>query len=232
MPQPKKPAARKALPVLSVAHFEEALGLIEVLVDENTDVFIAKGQDYRSRHRSGTERPLTAAEAAQVASAMASGAGLPPVALAVAVQESDLRAYDEPEPMELLLRAGVATAPAFMQTVKRFTALIEMPAADLERDREAGTLPDALDVAARKLDYADLADARDRSQAALEHFAAGAGAGPGKAVGLLLQALGQAMMQATSALGLQRGPSSLTGSPPSTDGLAAASSTTPLTATP
>lgn len=236
---PRKRAAPKVtlpgLPALCVAHFEEAMRLVEELVEEQTSVFIDRGQGYREQHRKGTERALSAAEAAQIAAAMASGEGLPPVALAVAVQESELRGYDEPEPMEILLAAGVATAPAAMSAVKRFVALIEMSVADLEAACESDRLDDELDAAVKAMTYAPLdgpTGARERARRAYEHFAKAAGSSQGKALSLLPRALWQAMTQATARLGLQSGPSSLTGSPPSTTGLGATSSTEPVTATP
>lgn len=217
--------ARK-LPPVTVARFEEAMNLVEQLVDDQTDVFVAKGQAYRERHREGTERKLNAQEAAQVAAAWASADGLPPVTVAEAVQQSELRAYDEPEPIEILLRAGIATAPAAMGTVKRFVALIEMDPQQFQTAREADTLDEALDTAVEAMAYADLAEARGRAQRALEHFAKEAGDSSGKALSLLPGALWQALRQATTTLGLQRAPSSLTGSPPSTDGRDATSNTT------
>lgn len=228
MATPRKPPARvPKLPPVTVARFDEAMGLVEQLAGEETvSIFVTKGQEYRDIHREGSERRLTAMESAQVAAGMASGVGLPPVTLAVAVQESDLRAYDEPEPMELLLRAGIATAPAAMGTVKRFVALIEMSPGVFEEAREAGTLSRDLDAAAEAMATVPLKDARERAQCALEHFADAAGAAPGKAWGLLAQAMWQAISQAIDSLGLQRGPSSLTGSPPSTAGIEETSSTT------
>lgn len=209
--------------------------LVEDLFDENVDVLIAKAQQYRERHREGTERPLTALEAAQVTAGWTVADDLPPVAVAVAVQQSDLRAYDEPEPMELLLRAGVATAPAAMGSVKRFVALVEMPADVFRAARESEELDQKLTEAVIAMAYEDLDGPnglRERAQRAWEHFASAAGAGPGKAGGLLLRTLFKAVEQATQALGLQRAPSSLTGSPPSTDGLEGTSSTTPDSARP
>lgn len=246
MPQPKKttrttaaarkPAARRrSLPPLSVAHFEEAMRLVEALVEEQTDVFVAAGQRYRERHREGTERRLTAQEAAQIASAMASAEGLPPVAVAVAVQESDLRGYEEPEPREILLAAGVATAPAAIGAVKRFVALIEMTTADLEAAHDLGRLEEELDERVKAMTYASLDGPdgmRDRASAAWLHFAQAAGSSTGKALGLLLQAWLQALEQSMTSLGFQRASSSLTGSPPDTTGLGETSSTAPPTATP
>lgn len=244
MPTPAKPkatvkaASRPALPAVTVARFQEALTLLDRLVDEQADLFIDKGQQYRQRHRAGTERKLNADEAAQVAAAMASAVGaeaLPPVVLAEAVQASDLRAYDEPQPVELLLAAGVATAPAAMQAARRFVALIEMPADTFREARDAGRLGAALDDAIRESEYDDLAGpdgARERAQAALEHFSQASGAGQGKAMGLLIRAWWQAMKQAIEGLGLTQPTSSLIGSPPSTDGLVETSSTTSRTETP
>lgn len=250
----KAPAPKQTpLPPVTVARFEEALALVEELVDEQTDVFVAKGQQYRERHRTGTDRPLTAVEAAQIASVMAQD-GLPPVTLAVAVQESELRAYDEPEAKEVLLAAGAATAPAFMGAVKRFIALIEMPAREFQSTREQSeppnadelsdeeveaylaalpSLSEAIDARVREMDNVDLGDARDRANRALEHFAAAAGAASGKALGLMTRALFQALEQAATSLGLTVPQSvSLIGSAPSTDGLEQSSSTTSATATP
>lgn len=229
MPAPKKaPARRVVLPPVTVARFEEAMSLVEALVDEQTDTFVRKGQEYRELHREGTSRPTTAREAAQIASAMANLGDLPAVQVAVAVQQSDLRGYDEPEPVEILLRAGIATAPAAMESVKRFVALVEMPAEKFQQAREAGELSEALDEAAKAMAYLPLDGMRDRAQLALEHFAVAAGA-EGKTWSLFTRALWQAVQQASSSLGLTRAQSSLTGSPPSTDGVAATSSTTPAT---
>lgn len=234
MPQPRKPklAASKAaslptLPPVSVLHFEHAMAIVEALVGEQTDLFIAAGQDYRRRHREGTGRPLNAMEAAQLTAATADTAGLPPITLTVAYQESDLRAYDEPEPMEILLRSGIATAPAAMESAKRLVALIEMPKDLLIASEDGGTLDADLDATVAEMRGEDLTVARERANRAFAHFAVAAGASPGKTGGLILKAVMQAVDQATSALGLQRGPSSLTGSLPSTDGLAETSSELP-----
>ncbi len=238
---PQKPRARKApavvLPPVTPARFEEALKLVDELVDEQTDLFVAKGHEYRERHRTGTERHLTAQEAAQIAAAWSTAQDLPPVTVAEAVQQSELRAYDEPQPAEILLRAGIATAPAFMGAVQRFVALIEMDPDRFREARERGrhALAEALDADVAAREYDDLTGddgARARAQRAFEHFSEAAGASSGKAWSLLPKVLMQVVEQATSALGLQPGPSSLTGSPPPTDGLAAPSSTTSPTRTP
>jgi hypothetical protein len=234
-PAARKPAAGRKLPPLSVAHFEKALELVEALVNEETDVFVAAGQRYRERHRDGTERRLTAQEAAQIATAMADAAGLPPIAVAVAVQESDLRGYDEPDPKEMLMAAGAATAPAFMRAVKRFVALIEMPVDVLEQACESNTLDDAIDEAVQKMTYLPLAGpdgARERAQRAFDHFAVEAASSTGKALALLTRGWWQATQQAMTSMGYQSAPSSLTGSPPDTTGLAETSSTAPPTARP
>lgn len=238
MPQPRrKPTTRPAKPAvpklkpLSVAHFEKALDLVGDLVNEETDVFVSAGQRYRERHRSGTERRLTAQEAAQIAGAMADAAGLPPITVAVAVQESDLRGYDEPDAKEVLLASGAATAPAFMRTVKRFVALVEMPVDALEEACEGDTLDEALDEAVKAMAYLPLAEARQRAQRAFDHFAVEAASSSGKALALLARGWWAAMQQAMTSMGYQSAPSSLTGSPPDITGLAETSSTAPPTAT-
>lgn len=252
MPQPKKPPLRvpitpemeatrrkrtgspkpKPLPPVTPARFTAVMGIVERLAEENTDVFIGIAQGYRERHRDGTSRKLTAQEAAQIASAMADGAGLPPVTLAVAVQESDLRGYDEPEPTEILMRAGIATAPAAMTSALRFVALMEMPADIFEALYDGDTLDDELDVLVKALSHQDIARAggvRARAQRAAEHLSQEVAGVPGKAMALLIRAQWQAMKQGMEALGYQKPSSSLTGSPPSTDGLSDTSSTSSAT---
>jgi hypothetical protein len=225
-------AARRTLAPLSVAHLEEATRLLGKLVDTEQDVFIEAAQKHRERHRIGTERPLTAQESAQIASAMVQAAGLPPVALAVAVQESELRGYEHPSPQELLLAGGAATAPGFIAAVKRFVALVEMTRDDLRMHSEEGDIDAELDRRADTMRYDDLEDMRARTQFAADHFAKAAGVGSGKVLALLTRAAWQMIERATTTLGLRSEPSSLTGSPPNTDGLASTSSTQPATQTP
>jgi hypothetical protein len=151
--------------------------------------------------------------------------------VAVEVQESGLRGYDEPEPVEILLRAGVATAPAALASVLRFVALVEMPADQFMAAREADELDAALDTAVKAMEYTDLdgpQGMRARAVMAFEHFGRAAGA-EGKALSLFPRALWQAVQQATSSLGLVRAPSSLTGSPPRMDGQGETSSTASVT---
>jgi hypothetical protein len=225
-------AAGRCLPPVSVAHFEEAMRLLEQLVDTQADTFIAAGQSYREKHRSGTERDLNADEAMQIAAGVAAVVAAPPLDVAVALQRSQLRAYDEPEPIEVLLSAGVATAPGFMTAAKRFTALIELPAAELERLVEGEALDGALDDAVDAMTYEDLQAVRARAHRAFAHFAQAAGAGSEKGVGLLLRAWEQARKLGMTSLGYERASSSLIGSPPSITGADATSSTPPGTSTP
>ncbi len=228
---PKARAPRKAparptpkLPPVTPARFTAVMGIVEALAEENTDVFIGIAQGYRERHREGTSRKLTAQEAAQIASAMADNAGLPPVTLAVAVQESDLRGYDEPEPLEILMRAGVATAPAAMTSVMRFVALMEMPADVFEAEYDQDTLDEALGAIVKTMNHQDIAGVRERAQRAAEHLSQEVAGVPGKAMALLIRAQWQAVKMGMDALGYQKPSSSLTGSPPSTDGLSDTSS--------
>lgn len=219
-------ASKPTLPKITPARFKEAMLLVERIVDENTDVFIERGQEYRRKHREGTSRPLTAAEAAQVATAMSAAFDGDLADLAVRVQDSDLRAYDQPDPREVLLAAGVATAPAFLDAVMRLVALIEMPDQQFRDAREDETLNEALETAVKDLEYVDLrTDGRTRASAAMEHFAAAAGVDSGKALGLVTRSLWQALSQAMTHLAPTSTSSSLTGSPPSTDGPTSSSAT-------
>lgn len=220
MPPVKKgDAKRVALPPITVGKFEQVGYLIERMVRENTEAFVGAGQEYRDQHRAGASRPLTAVEAVQVAAAALDDRSIEDRALAF--QQSELRAYDEPRPVEVLVAAGVATAPAALRATVNVVALLEMPADEFEAALESGCLDEAVAERAVSLKRLELAEGRARASRALEHFAAAAGQEPGKAVGLLARTVLQALQQAIGHL-TQSFPSeseSLVFSPVSLDGL-------------
>ena len=226
------------LPPVTVARFQEATRLIEVLVDENTDLFIDRMASYRERARAGSARRLTPAEAAQVAAAI--GGAMDQDAgqvaqLAGKIQKGSLRTVDEPNPQEVLLAGGLATAPAFIAAALQVVALLELPAETFEAAREAGTLRDEVAAAAKVLADLPLADARARAARAMQNLAEGAGTSEGEAWSLLTSTVRQAFDNAllTMADRMQTAPlESLTGSPETTDGPGDESSTTPGTPTP
>lgn len=239
MPAAKRPpsktgaAGNKPAQVLTVARFEQAMLLLEQLVDENTDLFIGKMQQFRDKHRDGTDRRLNAEEAAQVAAALSAAIDeedRDSVALAESVQKSELRAYDQPSQQEVLLAAGVSTAPAFINAAVRLVALLELPEKEFEAAYEAGTIDDAVEDGARGLRQLDLEDARKRAAAALDLLASKSGAGSGEGVRSLVAAVWRALNMAAEATTPSEGSglSSLMGSLEPTDGLAGTSSTESL----
>jgi hypothetical protein len=224
----KKTTGGDGLPVVTVARFEAASRLIEQLVEENTDTFVGKMHAYRERQRAGSSRPLTAAEAAQVAAGLATElAAEERVKVAEDVQASGLRAVDEPSSQEVLLAAGLSTAPAFLDAALRFVALIELPADEFETAYDAGELDAALAPRIKDLRQLPLEDARERASAALDHLGTKAGVASGEGVRLLIQAMWQALQQAANQMAPTiSGPSSLTDSHEPTDGPSETSSTT------
>jgi hypothetical protein len=206
---------------ITVARFESAMLLLEELVAENTDLFIGKIHEYREKHRAGTDRALSPEEAAQVAAALsvAMTEGRDPVQVAADVQASDLRAYDQPGQTEILVAAGVSTAPAFIKAALRLVALLELPEDEFEAAYDAETLPAAIDGGVKELRKLDLAEARIRAKGALELLAEKSGAESGEGLRSLVQVVWRALNQA-----VQRGPgessalSSLTGWDAPTDG--------------
>lgn len=218
-----------ALPVVTVARFEEAAKLIEELVAEKQDVFLEAAQRFREKHRDVTSRGLDAMEAAQVAAGLMRN----DVEAAVLVQRSDLRAYDEPAANEIFVAAGMATAPAFLDAAGRVVALIEMSAATFEQACEDGTLETAIDEARDDWRKVPMAEARERATRALDHYAkAGGASSVGEAVRLLMRIVMQAHQQTVMAM-TPSDSSSLIGSAPSMGASpAAASSTTSATPTP
>lgn len=217
--------ATRALPVIRVARFREATRLAEQLVRENTDAFVAAGQEYRERHRDAAARPLTEFEVAQVAR----GLGKTLAETKAEVDDAGLFHVDEPEPQEVLLAAGVQTADAFLDAALRFVALLELPEAEFAVAREEDQLDEAIAKGVRELEDLDLQEARQRAQRALEHLAAAGGVEPGKAMGLVVRTVWQALQQAmTFLLTSSTSPTeSSTPSPAPTAGTGATSSTTP-----
>ena len=200
---------------ITVARFEAAMLLLEELVAENTDLFIGKIHEYREKHRAGTDRALSPEEAAQVAAALsvAMTEGRDPVKVAAEVQASDLRAYDQPGQTEILVAAGVSTAPAFIKAALRLVALLELPEDEFEAAYDAETLPAAIDGGVKELRKLDLAEARIRAKSALELLAEKSGAESGEGLRSLVQVVWRALNQAVQmSPGESSGLSSLTGS--------------------
>lgn len=225
-PQPSAAgaAAPPVLPRITVAKLRETGLLLERLLQTNLSVFVDGGQRYREVHRDGTSRDLNAAEAVQLAVALSAD---DEVAAAEQLQQSQLRAYDEPDHREVLLAAGAATAPAFVAAACEFVALVEMPLDRFKQARESSTLPAAITADAAALDDLDLAEARRRASAAMAHYAAAAGIDSGNVWGLLIKTVTQALTIVVRQAGIAgASPSSqLTGSAASTDGDATTSST-------
>lgn len=202
------------LPPVTVGRLEEAATLIERLFDENVELFIREGQGFKAKHREGTSRPLHADEAAQIAAGLAEADR---IKVAEEVQSSTLRAYDEPSRLEILMAAGMATAPAFMAAVRRVVALLELSADDFEAACVAGTLAETVDERATGLRKLEVGEARARAVAAMEHYATAAGFEPKKAWRLLTDSVQQALVQAVSHLDTGSQLSQLIASAPSTE---------------
>lgn len=192
----------RRLPPMTVARVKEASILIERLVEEKTDVFLRHAQDYKAKHRAASSRQLTPQEAAQIAAAMVeviAEEGDPVgdrIAAAERAQDSKLRAYDEPGQREVLLRAGVATAPEAIDAALRLVALVELDADEFRDAREGDYLDDVVKDAAKELEELEAGEARERATAALEHFATATGRSKGEAWGLLVRVVVQALAQA------------------------------------
>lgn len=181
-----KAATGKRLPVVTVGKFGAATRLIERLFAAQSDGFLTKMQEYQSRHREATGRPLTAEEAAKIATGMREVLGDQADSPAD-LQQSDLYAYDQPGSKELLAAAGLATAPALIDACSRLVALIEMPTATFRAAEDDHELDMALDEAAAKFEDLSLSVARERTVNALAHFGEAAGVGQGEALRSLIQ---------------------------------------------
>lgn len=221
-------AKRRALPPISFARFAETTSLVERLVGENTDLFIAAGQDFLARYRRGASRPLNHLEIAQ----LAGGLGVTLTDAVGQAADAGLTGYDEPSRSEVLVAAGIGTAPQYLAVAAQLVALLELPEEEFWAAREAGGLPAACAKGVVELEKLPLVEVRARADAALRHLATEAGSDPGKAWGFISQAVLQGLRQAMSHLldGIGSSGSS-TFSPPSTDGPGETSSTAPPGAT-
>jgi hypothetical protein len=207
---------RPAMPKIGVARMQAALQLVEDLVDEHTDLFIAKGQEFRDRYRNGNDRPFTAVEITQIAAGL--GASLADAKGQIG--EAGLSHHDEPTPQEVMFAAGVATAPAFLRSLLRLTALLELPKDEFDDARENDQLDEAITERARGYEDEDLdlEEMRARAAVALEHLSAATGVTPGKAWEMVTKTVTQGFGQALAVLTMPPSPSSLSGS--STDSAA------------
>ncbi len=185
------------LPPVTVARLEETGRLLERIVATNQTLFVERGQAYKDIHREGSRRPLTPLEAAQVATVLAAQATLE---AAQEVQDSTLRAYDEPDAREILFSAGLGVAPAFITAVRQAVALVEMAPDAFKEARETGDLETAIDAAARELEELEVSELRSRAAAAFAHYAKSAGFEPGEAWSLPFQAVRQALANAMTGL--------------------------------
>jgi hypothetical protein len=229
--------ARVSLPTITVQRFEESLKLVERIAEEEQSGFLKRMQDFRAEYRQSSDRPLTAEEATRFAASMADAySDEAPEDVAARLQRSELYAYEDPEPREVLVSAGLSTAPAFVRAVRQFVALIEMPAATFTEAFEHDTLEGAIEEGRRALGNIAMSEARTRTRAAFEHWGTEVGVASGEAIRRLVQTVMGALEQAASrvtAANLSPGLSHLsTNSPEPTAGPAETSSTTSATATP
>lgn len=198
-------AAKKTtgvLPVVTVARFEQALRLIDRVYEANVDSTLRRLQDYRDRHREVSQRPLTAEEAVRWAAVardilqqqaeQEGAAGWEPSDL----QQSGLFEYDQPQPPELLVAAGLATGTALLDACRQFVALIEMPADRFREAYDSDVVAEAVDQDAQALAHVDLKEAKQRTSAALAHFAAFQDGEPGEVMRSLIQTVTGALEQA------------------------------------
>ena len=202
----------KTLPPITVAKLEETGLLLERIVQENVDAFVAAGQRFKEAHRDGSSRPLQPGEAMQLAVAMTDDEDTR-IGLAEQVQVSELRAYDEPSPIEVLAASLGPMVPALSQGARQLIALVEMPADVFQEADEAGTLQDVVDERAKPLRaLVSVEELRERLLLVGEHYAAALGVTLGEATRLLTQTVWQALTTAMATLSSGSRPSQLTGS--------------------
>lgn len=213
MPQPpKKRAGAKApaLPEISNAKFRALLRMLDEIVERNTDVYVEHGREFSDKKRAGTGRDWTAADLGPIARGLDTN-------LADARQQvvdAGLRAHDEAGDSEILIAAGIGTAPELYDEILRLTLLAEMSTDDFNVARR-GDLDAVLDAALEALDDLPLTETRERAGRAWAHIATALGYQPGKAWGLIAKTIWRVISQGMETM---ETPSLLTSSsPPSID---------------
>lgn len=185
------------LPPIALGKFETLLHLTEQVLAENRSQLAVKMREFADEHHDATKRPLTAEEAVKAAAIMRDVVKedvLDPVKL----QNSDMYAWDRPQPLELLVSAGLSTATTLVEVLKRFTVIVE---ADTEEFLEAldRDLDDYLESKTKALVAVPLGEMRARTEAALNHFAAEAGyASAGKALRPIVATAMRALTEAAT----------------------------------
>lgn len=213
------PAGGK-LPPVTVARFEQVTTLIERLAQEKTSIFFDAMNSHLERHRAATQRPLTPQEAVGLATTVSGQLGRDDlIDLTAEIQASEIRETgDTPNGNEILLAAGLRTAPAFVDAALRVCALIELPVVEFDAALDADDLDTAISKHAATLRKLQMADARERASAALTHFTTQVGgATPGEAWSLLTSTVWQAVKTAFNQIDGSAF-SSPTSSPAPTDG--------------
>lgn len=190
----------RAIPVIGVARFNECLLLIERLLEQSTDTFLSAQARYADKHALATTRGLDAGEAVQLVTVLGDAMSNPQqfADASLKMQQDGPRVTQRPAQMEMLLAAGLATAPQFFTACLRLVALIEMPKDVFRQAREDGELAAALETAHAKLldDDESMDVTRARVIVALGAFAEAGGRPPGEGVRLLGQTIWQAIQQA------------------------------------
>ena len=182
-------------PVITAGHFEEIARLLDGLIEEKQALFVERLDQYRRQHREVCVRPLNPVEAMQLTAGLAGDLDVEQrVAFAERIQQSELRSYDPPAPLELQLAAGVALFPATLDVLMRLVALIEMSYDDIvEADDE---LPAAIGGRAKAFRSLEASEFRGRAEKALEAWSAAAGSDVREGLGTALRVVTHAMRNA------------------------------------
>lgn len=195
MPAPKRGAGAKApaLPVIANAKFRVLMRMLDAIVDRNTDIYVEHGRKFSDKKRAGTSRDWTAADLGPLARGLDTN-------LADARQQlvdAGLRAHDDAADTEILIAAGIGTAPELYDELVRLTLLVEMSIDDFNVARRDGdeALNATLEDLLQTLDDVPLAEVRERVGRAWAHIAEALGYQPGKAWGLIAKTIWRVVSQ-------------------------------------
>lgn len=184
-----------ALPPVTVQRFEETLKLVERVYESQNEGALGKMQDYLDRNREATRRPITAEEAVHYAGILRNMVEQD-VASPAELQNSDLYVAKEPSPQELLIASLASAAPALLDALRGFTALIEMPADVFEQAADGNVLGETIAEHSAALRKISMVEGRERMQAAFAHWGKESGLPSGEAASRLWQAASVALQQA------------------------------------
>lgn len=185
------------LPPVVLGKFEHLFALTEEIVEANRSAFMDKMRTFTDDKRDATKRPLTPDEAVKAAAIyrdVVKEDVLDPAKL-----QAELYDWDRPTPKELLSAGGLSSGPVLVDALKQFTIVVEAGTDEFLAALDDDKVDDLIAERVAGLRSVSVSEIRERTTAALDHFAKEAGFGSaGEAVRPFIQSVMRALTEAAT----------------------------------